>query len=312
MKHGLHFWLIIGLCVIGSDLFAQKFLNYPIPRQPDTLRILGIGNSFTDDGMMYLPDLLKATGIGNVILGRLYIGGCSLERHCREYADCAPAYIYYKSTDNCWKTVSKKTTLREGIADEGWDIVVLQQSSGKSGMYQTYQPWFSRLVEIVRWHCPNAGACIAWQQTWAYARKSRHGDFGRYEKNQQLMYDAIAASVGQLMRETALEVVVPSGTAIQNLRNTALCDSLDLTRDGFHLNLRTGRYTAACAWFQALVAPALRTTVAGNGCSLEQTPYRLTPQEVEACQEAARKACIRRFSVWTESGIAAECEAKAR
>ena len=179
--------------------------------------------------------------------------------------------------------------------------MVLQQASGKSGIYPTYQPWFGRLVEIVRWCCSNAGACIAWQQTWAYARNSQHRDFGRYEKNQQLMYRGIGSSFEQLMRQTSVEVVVPSGTAIQDLRNTALCDSLDLTRDGYHLNPGTGRYTAACAWFQTLVAPAFGTNVAGNGCRLPGTPHELTPQEAEACQEAARRACIRRFSVWTET-----------
>ena len=50
----------------------------------------------------------------------------------------------------------------------------------------------------------------------------------------------------------------------------------------------------------AVVAPAFGTNVAGNGCRLAGTPHELTPQEAEACQEAARRACIRRFSVWTE------------
>ena len=176
--------------------------------------------------------------------------------------------------------------------------MVLQQASGKSGMYQTYRPWFDRLAEIVRWHCPNAGACIAWQQTWAYARNSEHRDFGRYEKSQRLMYDAITASVGQLLADTSVEVVIPSGTAIQDLRATELCDSLDLTRDGYHLSLKAGRYTAACTWFQSLVAPAFGTSVAENGCRLEGTPHALTEREAELCREAARRACIRRFSVW--------------
>ena len=300
MKRTLRLLLTVGLSLVCVSLFAQKFPNYPIPQQPDTLRILGIGNSFTDDGMMYLPELLEAAGIRNVVLGRLYIAGCSLERHCREYAGNAPAYIYYKSTSNRWETVSKKATLLDGIADERWDVVVLQQASGKSGIYPTYQPWFGRLVEIVRWCCPNAGACIAWQQTWAYARNSQHRDFGRYEKNQQLMYRGIVSSVEQLMRETSVEVVVPSGTAIQDLRNTALCDSLDLTRDGYHLNPGTGRYTAACAWFQTLVAPAFGTNVAGNGCRLAGTPHELTPQEAEAilrdfCQQWEEHP---RWGVW--------------
>jgi len=301
MKHTLRLLLTVGLSLVCVSLYAQKLPNYPIPQQPDTLRILGIGNSFTDDGMMYLPELLEAAGIRNVVLGRLYIGGCSLERHCREYAGNKPSYTYSKSTDNRWKTVSKKATLLDGLTDERWDVVVLQQSSGKSGMYQTYRPWFDRLAEIVRWHCPNAGACIAWQQTWAYARTSEHKDFGRYEKKQQLMYDAIVASVEQLLDDTSVEVVIPSGTAIQDLRATELCDSLDLTRDGYHLSLKAGRYTAACTWFQSLVAPAFGTSVADNECRLEDTPHALTEREAELCRQAARRACIRRFCVWNST-----------
>ena len=91
---------------------------------------------------------------------------------------------------------------------------------------------------------------------------------------------------------------IPSGTAIQDLRATELCDSLDLTRDGYHLSLKAGRYTAACTWFQSLVAPAFGTSVAENGCRLEDTPHALTEREAELCREAARRACIRRFSVW--------------
>lgn len=303
MKRFFRFGLLVGLCVLCGDLFAQRFPNYPLPQQPDTLRILGIGNSFTDDGMMYLPELLEAAGIRNVVLGRLYIGGCSLERHCREYEGDGRAYTYSKSVQNRWVTVSKAAALREGIADEPWDVVVLQQVSGKSGMYATYRPWFDRLVGIVRWYCPNAGACIAWQQTWAYARQSRHGDFGRYDRNQRLMYDAITAAVEELLRESSVEVVVPTGTAVQYLRDTTPCDSLDLTRDGYHLDLRRGRYTAACTWFQALVAPALRTTVAGNSCRMEGTPYGLTDEEAAACQRAARRACIRPFSAPTGDGL---------
>ena len=114
MKHTLRLLLTVGLSLVCVSLYAQKLPNYPIPQRPDTLRILGIGNSFTDDGMMYLPELLEAAGIRNVVLGRLYIGGCSLERHCREYAAGNTSYTYSKSTDNRWETVSKKATLLDG------------------------------------------------------------------------------------------------------------------------------------------------------------------------------------------------------
>ena len=293
--------LLLGLCILCCDAFARQFSNYPIPQRPDTLRILGIGNSFTDDGMEYLPDLLAAAGIENVILGRISLGGCSLERHCREYAADTDCYTYRKSTHNRWVTAPKKARLRDGIADERWDIVIIQQVSGKAGIYLTYGPWLGHLVEIVRLHCPNAGACIGWQQTWAYSTDSQHGDFKRYDRNQLLMYEGIITAVKQLMDETSIEVVVPTGTAIQNLRSMQPADWADVTRDGYHLNFRTGRYTAACTWFQTLVAPALGSTVTENECRLQGTPHELTEEEAKLCRQAAQRACIRNLAVWTES-----------
>ncbi len=298
MKNTLRLITIISLILISMNASAQKTPNHPLPQQPDTLRILGIGNSFTDDGMMYLPELLEAAGIKNVILGRLYIGGCSLERHCHEYENNSNAYIYYKSTENKWVTVSKNASLVEGIEDEPWDILVTQQSSPKSGNYETFQPWLDKLIGIIRWHCTNAGATIAWQQTWAYSTNSTHGDFPRYEKNQQLMYNCIMDATEKLLKDTSIEVVIPTGTAVQNMRETEFCDPNEFTRDGFHLSFGAGRYIGACAWFQTLIAPCFKTTLAGNPCTLKGTENKLAPELAQACQEAVRRACIQPLSVW--------------
>ncbi|MDR3194701.1 MAG: hypothetical protein LBT76_05360 [Tannerella sp.] len=64
---------------VTSTATVTGFKNPPLPHRPATLKILGIGNSFTDDGMQYLPDLLESAGIENVTLGKLSLGGCSLE-----------------------------------------------------------------------------------------------------------------------------------------------------------------------------------------------------------------------------------------
>ena len=75
--------LIAAALLAAVVMYAQgSFENYPLPQNPDTLRILAVGNSFSDDGTEYLPSLLEGAGIHNVIVARLYIGGCSLERHC--------------------------------------------------------------------------------------------------------------------------------------------------------------------------------------------------------------------------------------
>ena len=287
------------LAVLG--LRAQpEAPNFPLPVQPDTLRILGVGNSFTDDGMMYLPELLEAAGIRNVVLGRLYHPGCSLRQHCEFDAADARKYIYYKSTENRWTTRSEAATLREAVGDEPWDVLVLQQASHHSGIYATYHPWLERLIERVRLYCPNAGACVAWQMTWAYGSGSDHGAFPKYDNDQRQMYAAIVDVARRVTAECGIAAIVPTGTAIQNLRAGEFVNPpLDFTRDGYHLDTGCGRYTAACTWFQALVAPSLRTDVAGNAFrpdARKHTP--VTDASAAACQQAARKACVRRFAVW--------------
>lgn len=296
MKKILLVLLLVALATININA-AHGVHNYPLPQEPDTLRILGVGNSFTDDGMMYLPFVLQAAGIKNVVLGRLYIGGCTLERQVKEYESNSPSYVYTKSVGNNWTTISKNATLLDGLLDEKWDILVVQQASGVSGMYESYQPWLDRLIEILRFNCRNAGATIAWQQTWAYSTNSNHPEYPNYEQNQLAMYKDIMACNERLMEETPIDVVIPTGTAIQNLR-AAMQDARDFTRDGYHLNYKMGRYTAACTWFQALIAPVFRTSVEGNLSRLKGSSQVLTDEEAEACHLAARRACARRFKVW--------------
>lgn len=61
-----------------------------------TVRILAIGNSFSQDAVeQYLHELAEAEGISTII-GNMFIGGCSLERHVKNARDNAPAYAYRK------------------------------------------------------------------------------------------------------------------------------------------------------------------------------------------------------------------------
>lgn len=265
----------------------------------DTLRILGVGNSFTDDGMMYLPELLEAAGIREVVLGRLYYPGCSLEQHCRFYDEEAANYIYYKSTGNKWATVNDHATLVEALEDERWDIVVLQQASHFSGRYETYGPWLDQLIGIVLSHNSNPALCLAWQMTWAYAQDSDHGGFAAYGNDQQQMYRSILQAVQRLQRDYDLQVIIPTGTAIQNVRGTLLTHR-DATRDGYHLDLGIGRYTAACTWFEALIAPILGGRIPDDGFLIPHKDAETTPvyeAEAVACRMAAAAAVRVPFAI---------------
>ena len=279
------FFLTLVALVAATGLFAQARIdNYPLPQQPDTLRILAVGNSFSDDGTEYLPGLLEAAGIHNVIVARLYIGGCTLERHCKEYADGTANYIYYKSTKNEWVTVSRNATILDGLKDEPWDIITIQQASDDSGLYETYEQGIPKLISIIRKEAPNPRAAIVWHMTWAYATNSDHRAFPRYGRNQLQMYEAIKDCVDRASKQFNIPVVIPSGEAVQIARGTRL-NNHDQVSARQH-----GRYIAACTWFETLIKPVLGKSVLGNGYRLLDTEYSITAKDARLCQKCAVKA----------------------
>ena len=290
MKRTLILLISIFLCLaLGAQ---ERFANYPLPSSPDTLKILAVGNSFSDDGTEYLPGLLEAAGIHNVIVARLYIGGCSLERHCREYAEDLKNYTYYKSTANRWVTVSKNAGLLDGLKDEDWDIITVQESSGISGIYDNYEKWLPQLIEIIRNEALNPQATIVWHKTWAYATNSVHPEFPNYDKSQQKMYEAISQCVERASEEFNLPVVIPSGDAIQIARGTRLNNSGEVPADCkvYDLTRQHGRYIAACTWFETLIKPIFGKSVLGNSYTLRDTEYNITAKDARLCQKCAVRA----------------------
>ncbi len=286
--------ILIVLAAIAATLSLpaqEKYVNFPLPENPDTLRILAIGNSFSDDATQYLPDLLEAAGIHNVILGRLYIGGCTLERHCKEYETNGHEYVYLKSTKNKWETVKKYKEGRfmDGLGDEPWDIITMQQGSPKSGRWDSYDPWLGNLIEIVRKECSNPKAAIVWHQTWAYSRTYTNRSFANYAYDQQYMFDSIQLCVDKAREQYNIPVVIPSGPAVQMLRGTWLNTDKDLTRDGFHMSYREGRYATACVWFEALIKPTLGVSVKGNSFR-NSGENEVSDKEAALMQKTAIKA----------------------
>ena len=78
MKTALRRIVAAMIAILSISLLAA-----PRAEARKTLRILAVGNSFSDDAMEYLPALLESMGIDDVELARLYVGGCSLEQHLR-------------------------------------------------------------------------------------------------------------------------------------------------------------------------------------------------------------------------------------
>ena len=265
----------------------------------ETLRILAIGNSFSDDGMEHLPAILEDMGIENVELARLYVGGCTLERHYNFYNNEEAAYLFYhsKAGENKWVKADEKVTMQYALAMGEWDIITLQQASGVSGLYNSYVPYLEQLIAIVSKAQPQAE--LVWHMTWSYSTDSNHGEFPNYDRDQMKMYNAITECVHRLLKDyKAIDKIIPSGTAIQSLRQSEVNNSpKDFTRDGYHMDFGAGRYALACTWYESIVKPYTKRSMMGNGVRLDLGDIKVTDYTAPYCQKAAKQAVKRPFKL---------------
>lgn len=255
-------WLIAAIMLNFGSIYACKndgnVNDLPSPNESEYLpakrenvvKILAIGNSFSEDAIENnLYDLAKEAG-KEIIIGNLYIGGASLELHLNNAVTNASSYSYRKVTvDGVHKTYPK-ISIETAIKDEHWDYISFQQASDFSGITETVTTSLPVLQEYVDALKLNPDVKYIYHQTWAYANNSPHAAFPNYDKDQQKMYKAIVETAEKTKSIAPINLVIPAGTAIQNGRTSVVEDNF--TRDGYHLDLKIGRYTAACTWFEAI------------------------------------------------------------
>ena len=270
MRKLLRLAFVALFCLVSVAMNAQA---------DKVIKILTIGNSFSEDAVeQHLHDIAKADGV-KVIIGNMYIGGCSLERHLNNAKDNKAAYKYRKIGLDCKKVETKSFTLQAALADEQWDYVSFQQNSGRSGQYDTWMASLPQLMKYVRTKVPKKAKMVI-HQTWAYDKTSKHKDFKNYNNDQDLMFNSIVDAVNRVAKELGVKIIVPSGTAVQNARTTPLGECI--TRDGYHLHKTYGRYVAACTWYEKI----FKKNVVGN----TYLPQNMTPEQQIAAQKSAHAA----------------------
>jgi len=219
-----------------------------------TLKVLAIGNSFSNDATEYLYDVAQAEGFTEIVLGRLYFGGCSLERHVTNSKINRNEYTYQKNIDGKWVD-TPEATLLQGLQDEAWDIITMQQNSSNSGLPGTYEGFLEELITYVNANKTNPNAKLVWHMTWAYQSDSTHEAFPRYDSNQMTMYTKIIEAVQQkIVPNQSFAAILPVGTAVQNARTSFFGDNM--TRDGFHLQT-LGKLIAAYIWYGVFTGKTL-------------------------------------------------------
>ena len=246
------------------------------------IKILAIGNSFSVDAMQnHLFDVLEKAGYTDITLGNLYIGGCSLDMHYDNLKSNKAAYTFYLNTDGQWSQQANATA-GTAFGKARWDVVTIQQVSSFSGLPKQYGN-LQGALELIKQKEPQAK--IYWHMTWAYQQDSRHEAFPYYNKDQMTMYKAIVSTVQEkVVTNSLIDGIIPSGTAIQNLRTSELGDTL--TSDGHHLDDTYGDYTAALTWFCAI-----------TGAAPSDTDYRPVRSYWDAVMQSVSNAIDKPYQV---------------
>lgn len=250
------------------------------------MKILAIGNSFSMDATEHHLRGLANTEGAVIVIANLYISGASLQLHWVNAQKDSAAYQYRKINEQGVMEVTHDVTLYEALIDESWDYISFQQASSASGLYNTYVEPLPLLFNYVDSVVPS-GTKFIFHQTWAYAQDATNPGFANYNNNQLEMYNAIVDAASQAYNLVDFDVFVPAGTAIQNGRTSMAGDHF--TRDGYHLDDKLGRYTAACTWFEAV----FQQSVIGN----VYRPEGVSEYQAEIAQQAAHLAVTSPYEV---------------
>lgn len=220
---------------------------------PKTIKILAIGNSFSEDAAYWLYDIAKSAGV-DVIVGNVYFSGCSLKTHWNNASNNNATYTYYKWTSSTMEKLEKQT-MKSCILDERWDFITFQQASPDSGIYSTFQPYLNNLIGYTKGISRNKNVKLALNMTWAYAENSTNENFETYNSDQRIMYSSIINSYKQASYDSNIDIIIPCATAIQNARTNSLLRGVgnELTLDGYHLEEGIGRYIAGLTYFETLI-----------------------------------------------------------
>lgn len=246
---------------------------------PESLKILAVGNSFSDDAMEYLYQMLEEAGVKEIVLGNLFHAGCSLAQHLDYATNDKPEYEYRKNVDGKWETVDDYV-LCNAVFDEEWDYITFQQTSKTCGLAESYEP-LTELIDYIE--SLNVKAKLVWHATWAYQQDSTHNAFPKYDSSQQKMYDmTIDCLTTEIETESRIAFTIPCTTAIQNARTSFMGDTL--TRDGYHLDLTIGRYIAALTWCCKF------TGVSATDITFNPDIDFVHPSMIAAAQEAVNNA----------------------
>ena len=236
------------------------------------MKILSIGNSFSDDAQRYLREIAAHDGVEIETLN-LCTPGCSLKTHSERVKDGKCGYFFHYNGD---VERGDLISLQDGVAMRKWDIVTIQQVSTHSFKEDSFYPYIHEVIAYVREKLPEAKIYV--HQTWAYENGSPRSFEVTDGKGAEFMLEGIRRAYARARAEIGAEAIIPSGELMELLRVNG---ASKIYRDTFHASYGLGRYAVGLLWYKLFTG---RDVSANTFCQLDE--------EVSAEDLAIARRCV--------------------
>lgn len=236
---------------IDMDLSSvYPYTNPPYPVNRDSLRVLVLGNSFSENATSYLNNLIKATHIDRNCVG-IYTKTISFSGIDSWIEQCnanAETDVYRIAGELEMKSHGRLLSL----VSQKWDVIVILQASNIANQWKYFYN-LPEYIKLLTTNCTNKDVCLVYQIPWSHTPN---------EMPQVL--DGNIDCCFRMKYQCGINEFIPVGTAIQLARTTYLNDKRYLTSDNWHLNDGIGQYIASCTWFQKIIAPVFNVDIMDN------------------------------------------------
>lgn len=276
-----------------------------------TVRLLNVGNSFSQNATRHLNELAKASG-RVLVHGQAVIGGSTMAQHLEK------AELHEKDPQDKAGLYNTQKSLKQYLLAEPWDVITIQQASIRSHDVATYRPSAKQLYDYIKKYAPQSEVVI--HQTWAYrvddprfaVAEPKPGE----PATQEEMYRGLTSAYVTIAAELKIRRF-PVGDAFHLADTdpkwgfradkafdfkTAKCpalpdqmhslhvgwrwvkqtdDSFKLTMDGHHANV-AGEYLGGCVFYEML----FETSPVGNSF----VPASIDRDYARYLQETAHRA----------------------
>lgn len=304
-KKGLFINLLIlclGLCILscsaedGQDIINKKEKTHKYTRH---FYLLVIGNSLSRDAFSYAPSVIEDVSPETYVdMQILYIGGKALNDHIDYLSnDVRFTHDKYDSYSGRWSTTS--SIGEEVLFSRNWNMVILQEGSGKAKTYENTIPDIHQLATYIHSRLPLTK--LAYMINPSYSTSD-------------IVWEMYASTARQLLENNEVDYIIPCGTGIQNTHHTIVDKYGDyghLSYDGRHLQ------EGLPCLIEAYVAAQTIFSIYGidksiNNCNIRTTQEWVdskripgkhgsaidgSPEEYEICKKCALQAVASPFEI---------------